>query len=360
MLRLVVMMTPDLQRLADSQAGVFSSPQAAEYGLDRRTRRALVKSGVLREIRHGICTSNERWEAEDSRGRHRIELAGALLIRGWTAGAQRHRYVGGLRTAAFLLGLPFQPDRAVVDGLAETSDARSLSREGKSLAAEARQIRRGEGPRRIDLVCGDRAGRTYRNGVSVRPAALPGSHVVLDLGVPVTTLARTAADLMREGSASDALIAADGALHLGVSPHDLENAVRFGSRWSHSKQALHALLLADALAESAAESLARWVCSQEPALPSPELQVDIFDAHGHIGRVDLLFRLFRVVLEVDGYLKYTDPWCGDVQEALRRQHAREARLRAAGWTVIRTTWHELTTQPERFVRRLVAAIAAAA
>ena len=79
-----------------------------------------------------------------------------------------------------------------------------------------------------------------------------------------------------------------------------------------------------------------------------------------LARVDLMFRQFRVIVEFDGRIKYSDPWCGDVHEALRLQHEREARLRAAGWTVIRTTWEELTTDPAGFICRLLVAFARAA
>lgn len=351
-------MNVELEVLMTRQGFVFSPSQAEAAGLTREQRRVLIRSGVLREIRHGICTTTERWELEDHGGRHRINLAGALLIRGWSPDATLHRHVGGLRSAAYLLGLPFQPDAAVVAALEDGGDPRALSAEARALRDEVAAIRRGEGPRHIDLVSTHRR-RTYAHGVHVRPATLPSDQVALDAGVPVTSLARTAVDLMREGSVPDALIAADGALHLGLRRTELERVAHFCARWSNGHQALMAVGFADGRAESAAESLARWVCAQEEKLPEPELQVDLYDAAGHIGRVDLLFRRFRVVLEVDGYIKYTDPWCGDAQEALREQHAREARLRLAGWIVVRTTWHELVHDPAGFIGRLWAAFDAA-
>lgn len=286
-------------------------------------------------------------------------MAGALLIRGWSPSETSHRHVGGLRTAAFLHRLPFQPDAEVLAAIQQEINPRSLTPEARALSHEVAQIRRGEGPRRIDLVSSDRCRRTYAHGVSVRPAALPAGHVVLDHGVPITSPARTTADLMRAGTESDALIAADGALHVGVPRRHLENALRFCSGWSNGQRALDVLAFANGLAESPAESLARWVCAQEDKIPPPELQVEIYDRDGQIGRVDLLFRRFRVILEVDGLIKYTDPWCGDAEEALRREHEREARLRTAGWTVIRTTWDELVNNPLGLIRRLLAAFAAA-
>lgn len=351
-------MTPELISLSDTQAGVFSAGQADVLNLKRDARRTLVQSGALREVRRGIYTLPARWDAEDFRGRHRIALAGALLIRGWSPTETSHRYVGGLRTAAFLLDLPVQPDAAIVAALNQEHDTRHLSREGAALRAEVAQIRRGEGPQRIDLVSADRCRRTYGHGVNVRPATLPPEHVVLIQGVPITSMARTAVDLMREGTKADAVIAADGALHLGLERDDLERMAQFCSGWSNGQQALDAAAFANGLAESAAESLARFVCAQEKECPTPELQVKFFDEYGLIGIVDMFFRCFRTVLEVDGLIKLTDPWCGDAEEALRRQRTREERLRRAGWKVVRTTWEELTTDPAGFLRRLFATFAA--
>lgn len=353
-------MKPQLLTLAAQQAFVFSAAQAVAAGVTRHQQRQLVASLALRELRHGIFTLPEWWDREDARGRHRLHLAGALLIRRWSPDAPVHTLVGGHRSAAFLHGLPFEPHPLKAADAAEVDRPRDLTPEGRAVVAEIAQIRDGDGPRHVDLVSADRGRRTSRNGVEVRPATLPADHVVVDRGVPLTTIARTAVDLMREGADVDGLIAADGALHLGALREDLVAVAEFSSGWKNGRKALDVLAFADGRAESAAESLARWVCAQEKKLPRPELQVELFDAFGLIGRVDLLFRAFRVVVEVDGYLKYTDPWCGDAREALRRQNAREERLRRAGWTVVRTTWHELRHDPAGFVARLLAAFATAA
>jgi hypothetical protein len=156
------------------------------------------------------------------------------------------------------------------------------------------------------------------------------------------------------------LIVADGALHAGLDRDELEVVARFCARWSNGLQALNTVAIADGRAESPAESLARFLCLEAPDVPDPDVQVDLFDAFGWIARVDLLFRCFRVVLEVDGLVKVTDPWCGDAREALRLQQEREDRIRRAGWTVLRTTWDELTNDPMGFIRRLLAAFALAA
>jgi very-short-patch-repair endonuclease len=338
---------------------VAGTAQTEAVGLTRSQRRTLLKSGALKALRGGVVTSGERWDAADFTGRHRLHLAGVLLLRGWRPDAAPHKFVGGLRTAAFLHGLPFQPEATAVEAWKQERGGKNLSPEAYAVLAEVKQIRRGEGPRHIDLVSPNRR-RTYENWVRTRPAALPADHVVLNEGVPVTSMARTAVDLMRDGTPADAWIAADGALHLGVRRAELDEVAAFCAGWANIHQALDAIAAGNRLAESPAESLARFVCAQHIEVPKPQLQVELYDALGLIGRVDLFFRCYRVVLEVDGFIKYTDPWCGDAREALRLQHEREARLRRAGWIVIRTTWEELTTDPDGFIRRLLAAFAQAA
>ncbi len=74
-------------------------------------------------------------------------------------------------------------------------------------------------------------------------------------------------------------------------------------------------------------------------LASPERQVDLGDDDGWIGRVDFLFRGARLVVEVDG-AEFHDG-------LLDRRHdtERDARLVAAGWTVLRFRWGDIINRP---------------
>ncbi|WP_217274656.1 endonuclease domain-containing protein [Rathayibacter sp. VKM Ac-2835] len=64
-------------------------------------------------------------------------------------------------------------------------------------------------------------------------------------------------------------------------------------------------------------------------LPREPPGVELFDADGRIGRVDLLFRRWRVVVEYEGDHHRTDRAQWD------RDLIRYERLAAAGWTVVR-------------------------
>ncbi len=67
--------------------------------------------------------------------------------------------------------------------------------------------------------------------------------------------------------------------------------------------------------------------------------VEIRDADGLIGVGDVVFDRARLVLEVDGLAFHTTP------EQFQRDRERQNRLVAAGWTVLRFTWRDLTTRP---------------
>jgi hypothetical protein len=63
------------------------------------------------------------------------------------------------------------------------------------------------------------------------------------------------------------------------------------------------------------------------------------DDRGVIGVGDLVFREARVVIEVDGWAFHISP------DRFQRDRERQNRLVAAGWTVLRFTWRDLTERP---------------
>ena len=81
-------------------------------------------------------------------------------------------------------------------------------------------------------------------------------------------------------------------------------------------------------------------------------QVKIADPRGSIvARVDLLIGE-RVVVEVDGALKYADDPDG---HTLFREKVREDRLRELGYEVVRVTWADLA-DPAGLLSRVRAAL----
>lgn len=79
----------------------------------------------------------------------------------------------------------------------------------------------------------------------------------------------------------------------------------------------------------------------------------IFSAIGEfIGRVDLAYPEWGVLIEFDGLVKYGDlPDGPDARAAVIAEKRREDRLRAAGFVVLRLTWKDLADRDR--LRRLV-------
>ncbi len=67
--------------------------------------------------------------------------------------------------------------------------------------------------------------------------------------------------------------------------------------------------------------------------------MEIRDDAGVIGIGDVVFDLVKLVLEVDGLAYHTTP------ERFERDRRRQNRLVAAGWTVLRFTWRDITDRP---------------
>lgn len=85
-------------------------------------------------------------------------------------------------------------------------------------------------------------------------------------------------------------------------------------------------------------------------LPEPARQVDLGDVDSWIGRVDFVYPAERIVIECDGALAHS---------ALldrRADEARDCRLAAAGWTVRRFTWTDVTVHPGRVAHSLRTAL----
>lgn len=88
-------------------------------------------------------------------------------------------------------------------------------------------------------------------------------------------------------------------------------------------------------------------------LEAPERQVVLGDGE-LIGRVDLLYRRARLVIEVDSRT-WHDGWKATIED--RR---RDAKLMAAGWQVLRVTYWQLTHEPEPFIAAVRAVLARSA
>lgn len=103
-----------------------------------------------------------------------------------------------------------------------------------------------------------------------------------------------------------ALVVMDSALNThAIDDEQLASAAVEYASWPGARSAALVARLADGDAESAGESLARFLC-YEQHLPKPRLQYVVHDEHGvAVARTDLAWLDYAHVGEFDGMVKYT-------------------------------------------------------
>src|SRR5262249_58247666 len=105
---------------------------------------------------------------------------------------------------------------------------------------------------------GRAGGRAGRAGFAIHTAALPAGHAVNRHGLPVTSAARTVADLARASSFPAGVVAADSALRSRhASKADLDLCITACAGWPGIQNARRVAAFADARSESVLESISR-------------------------------------------------------------------------------------------------------
>jgi very-short-patch-repair endonuclease len=170
-------------------------------------------------------------------------------------------------------------------------------------------------------------------------------------GAGVTGRQRTVGDCLRilpEGAARDLL---DRALQRAwITLPELVSYVRqsVGRKGVRKVQAM--MREAAQGSRSAAERLA-VVLLTAAKIVGWRVNVPITAGGELIGIGDIVFQAERLVLELDGWAFHVTP------EQFQRDRARQNRLVAAGWTVLRFTWRDLTERPEYVVATIEAMLA---
>jgi very-short-patch-repair endonuclease len=189
------------------------------------------------------------------------------------------------------------------------------------------------------------AGKHGPAGTRQHSAALPAEHVTVDMGMLVTTAARTVVDLARALPFRAGVVAADSALHQRMATKEGLLAVLAScAHWPGVSTAADVVAFADRRSESPLESIAR-VVFRDCGLPPPQLQALISTADD-TARVDFLWDKYRTIVEVDGAVKYADPM------RARVQLQRDSWLRSLGYEVVHFTWEEITTMPQLVATRI--------
>lgn len=197
-----------------------------------------------------------------------------------------------------------------------------------------------------------RPDRHCPKGLTSYSYALAPQDICMRRGIPVTTAARTAFDLMRllpPGRAVPIVDALMNATDLKVI--EIEPLVAANRGIRGVRQAESTLALVDGGAESPQESRLR-LALVAGGLPIPETQIRFYDEYGEAFiRVDMGWRQWKVAVEYDGVQHWNDS----------RQRAwdieRIAILEAMGWVVIRVS-ATMLGEPEKLVARVRAKLRA--
>jgi very-short-patch-repair endonuclease len=301
---------------AVSESNVMSARQWQAQGVSPALLRSLVRSGQLVRMRQGVYATKRAmdWSGADPVRAH------VLVVMAATATVGRNA-VASYQSAALLHRLSLlkpPPDGSVA----------------------------------LTLPLAKPWNRARPADVVFHASDLPPEHVTRLFRLPVTTAARTVADLARTLPLMDAVVVTDSALNQEkATKPELLRVMEKCAGWPGVKQARQVIDFADERAESPLESAARVVFEQR-GLDSPELQATI---HGptFAFRVDFLWRGQKVIAEADGLVKYND------RKDLLAERERDHLLGEAGYTVVHFTWQELFQTPEAVVDRIRKALAAA-
>jgi very-short-patch-repair endonuclease len=191
--------------------------------------------------------------------------------------------------------------------------------------------------------------RPARDSTIHEPRSLPDHHLTALRGVPVTTPTRTVFDLAGVASPGKVERALDTAwsrrLLTGRTLHEMlpELAERGRTGITTMRLLLEERPRDYTPADSGAELRARRVLA-DAGIRGLELQVDLGDDRDWLGRVDLVDRRRRIVVEIDSALYH-----GALIDR-RADELRTARLEAAGYVVRRVTDVDVWNHPSRLVR----------
>lgn len=273
---------------------------------------------------------------------HGVVSGAQLRAAGLGEKAVRHRVSRGwltrLHPGVYRVG-------ALTDPLTELLAATLACGPTAALSHEAAAFLHGlvKGWRGIDVTIS--GGHRRPRGVRLHRAALADHERTVRDGVPVTTAARTLADLAAAWKRRDLARAVEQAFVLRAATEAELRAAAEGRRRGAAR-------LRDVLDEVVEPSLTRSEAERRllelirrGRLPHPvtNTRVDRYE-------VDVLWPRERLVAEVDGFAFHS------TRQAFERDRARDAALQLAGYRVVRITWRQLVREPHAVVATLAAAL----
>lgn len=185
---------------------------------------------------------------------------------------------------------------------------------------------------RVDVTVSSRGGRKPRAGIAVhRPENLRPEHLTHHDGIPVTTPARTLVDLAAVVDQASLSRAVDRAETLQLFDLKGVRAVLETSQRPGRRALVEILDLAAAPAVTRSELEDRFLelCVDE------RIELPFVNARLGPYEIDFLWPRHRVAVETDGHRHH------GTRSAFERDRARDARLVAAGYRVLRFTYRQV-------------------
>jgi very-short-patch-repair endonuclease/predicted transcriptional regulator of viral defense system len=289
--------------VAAQQHGVLSIRQLRAAGVSDDAVRGRVRSGRLHRVHRGVYAIGHAALADEGR------WMAAVLACDCSAFSR-------VRDAGHWADQP----------AAEPVESRSAALSHRSAAELWGLLSPAHGP--VDVTVVGNGGRGRRAGLRIhRSRSLESAETTTKFGIPVTTPARTVADLRT---------ASRGNRRGGVSANALRHAVR---------QAEYRGLRVDSDPEtdgtrSELEAMFLRLCRRH-GLPAPEVNVEV----GPL-TVDFLWRDRSLVIETDGYRAHRG------HQAFEDDRDRDLRLRSLGHEVVRLSYKQVSEEPARVAATL--------
>ncbi len=204
----------------------------------------------------------------------------------------------------------------------------------------------------IHVTVPSHAGRLRRPGIVVhRSIALRPQDTTVHEGILTTSVARTLLDLAGMLAPGPLERAAERSLALRLFDLAAVRSVIAANRTHRGAAPLARLVEAihdePPLTRSELEAFMRDLCDAHN-IPRPEVNVHVEGLE-----VDFLWRAQRLIVETDGHEDH------GTRTAFERDRARDARLTALGYRVVRFTHRQLANDPRGVAQTIVALIAAA-
>lgn len=293
----------DRLRVRAESEGFFTRAEALADGHDDRSIRRATRARLWHRIRHGVYTFEDLWLTADESRRHLITARAVM---------RRHG------------------DRVALSHVS-AAIAHGLAHYGQDLqTVHVTRIDGGAGRQE--------AGVWHHEGL-----LLDEDLVELD-GVLVVKPARAALETALLVPQGPGLVTLDSVMRKLGGPDEVLAGYELMQHWPGTLRLQVTVRLANGLAESVGESLARHLMHVHH-LPMPTLQFEVRDASGNlVGTCDFAWEEHRLLGEFDGKVKYgrllrpgEEP--GD---AVFREKVREDLLReASSCGMIRLIWADL-------------------